>query len=341
MLANSWSIALLVSMAATLFLVGVASITGIRILLHWDAGSDSEQQIALEGQTWLAAALVENGLAVQIISLVLLVVAAGEFSTMIAGAMCATGSFLANEYGPKSLYVKIAGIFLYGFWIVLHRLDLRSEFYPLVRVKFSYLLILMPFLLLDCYLLFNYLSKLEPDIITSCCGVIFSDRMLKTNFLLFSTSSEALVIIFYVLAVVLLLGGLMLLRTQRTPEELRTPLYLSYGFVFLVFFIHALITITLFFSSYIYAMPNHKCPFDILHGEYGYIGFPIYLTLFSAAFLAISGCFASFFGSWSGLLSAVTTYRKISIKTALWLLVVFLILVTYPTFTYLVAGGEI
>ncbi len=341
MLANSWSIALLVSMAATLFLIGMASITGVKILIFWDADSDSERQITLEGQTWLAAALVENGLAVQIVSFVLLIIAAGEFSNMIAGAMCATGSFLANEYGPWSLYVKIAGIFLYGFWIVLHRLDLRSENSPLIRVKFGYLLLLLPFLLVDGYLLFNYLYNLEPDIITSCCGVIFSDRALKTNFLLFTTPAEIMVTVLYLLAAVLFIGGIVLLRWQKIVKKLQTPLYLAYGIAFLIFFLLSLITITIFFSSYIYAMPYHNCPFDILHREYGYIGFPIYVALFGASFLAITSCMVSGYGNRPGLLAPVLAYRKFSIQTAIVLLMIFVALVTYPTLAYLFAGGEI
>ncbi len=341
MLANSWSIALLVSMAATLFLVGAASYTGISILLHWDAGSDSEQQIALEGQTWLAAALVENGLALQILSLVLLVIAAGEFSQMIAGAMCATGTFLANEYGSKSLYFKIAGIFLYGFWIVLHRLDLRSESYPLIRIKFSYLLVLLPILLADCYFLYKFLSSLEPDIITSCCGVIFSERGLRTNFLLLSISSETLVAIFYSCAAMLFIGGLYILKASGVTETLKTLISLFYGVAFIFFFVLSLVAITVFFSSYIYAMPHHRCPFDILHKEYSYIGFPIYFSLFSAAFLSVTSCFSTVFSRRPGLSEAVFAYRRFSITATLWLLVIFVMFVTFPTLVYFFAGGEI
>ena len=34
-----------------------------------------------------------------------------------------------------------------------------------------------------------------------------------------------------------------------------------------------------FISLYIYELPSHHCPFDILQGEYGYIGYPLYLSL--------------------------------------------------------------
>ena len=53
----------------------------------------------------------------QIVSLLLYILAADHFSTMLSGAMCATGSLLANGYGLPLLLVKITGVFFCGFWI--------------------------------------------------------------------------------------------------------------------------------------------------------------------------------------------------------------------------------
>ena len=57
--------------------------------------------------------------------------------------MCATGALLANPYGMPALLVKLFGVFFYGFWILLHQLDIRSEHYPLVRIKYLALLLLL------------------------------------------------------------------------------------------------------------------------------------------------------------------------------------------------------
>jgi len=35
-----------------------------------------------------------------------------------------------------------------------------------------------------------------------------------------------------------------------------------------------------FISVYFYELPTHHCPFCILQKEYGYVGYPLYLTLF-------------------------------------------------------------
>lgn len=341
MLGNSWSIALFICASATLFMVGLASITALRILLHWDPDSDSEYQIDLEGRTWLAAALVESGLAVQFLSLFLLVLAATDFSEMIAGAMCATGSFLANEYGTRSLYVKIAGLFLYGFWIVLHRLDLRSEFSPLIRIKFIYLLILLPYLFFDSYYLIAYLYNLEPDIITSCCGVIFSEKAIQTNFLLIDISPEMVVGGFYLLAVVVVLMGWILAGRMKMNKAVSVAGHVVYGVLFILFFLLSLVTITIYFSSYIYAMPYHNCPFDILHKEYNYIGYPISFTLFSAAFLGITSGAAAPLHNKPGLSAPLGRYQQFAMSKASILTVIYVILITYPVLRYFVSGGEV
>ena len=341
MLGNSWSIALLICTSATLFLVGLASITAVRIIHYWDADSDSERQIDLEGRTWLAAALVESGLAVQFLSLFLLVLAATDFSEMIAGAMCATGSFLANEYGTKSLYVKIAGLFLYGFWIVLHRLDLRSEFSPLIRIKFIYLLILLPYLFFDSFYLIAYLYNLEPDIITSCCGVIFSDKAIQTNFLLLDISTEMVVGGFYLLAGVVMVMGWILAGRIRKKTAVPVVVHIGYGILVTLFFILSLITITIYFSSYIYAMPYHNCPFDILHKEYNYIGYPIYFTLFSAAFLGTTSAAVAPLYNKPGLAAPLCRYQQFAMSKASILVVIYVILITYPVLRYFFSGGEV
>jgi hypothetical protein len=341
MLGSSWSIGLLICTTATLFLIGLASITGTKILLYWDSDSDSEYQIDLEGRTWLAAALVESGLAVQLLSLFLLVIAATDFSGMIVGAMCATGSFLANEYGPKSLYIKIAGLFFYGFWILLHRLDLCSESSPLIRIKFIYLLILLPYLFFDSYYLISYLYNLKPDIITSCCGVIFTDKALQTNFLLMDVSTETVVGGFYLLAVVVMVMGWVLARKIKAKIHIPLIWHCLYAILMTTLFLLSLVTITIYFSSYIYAMPYHNCPFDILHKEYNYIGYPIYFTLFSAAFLGITSGAASFFHKRPGLAAPLGRYQQFAMSKGSFLIVIYVVLVTYPVLRYLLFGGEI
>ncbi|MFN2354277.1 MAG: hypothetical protein ABR512_07115 [Desulfopila sp.] len=354
MLANSWSIALLICMAGSLFLVLLAASTALRILLFWDADSDAERQVDLEGRVWLAAALVESALGVQIFSLILLVLAADAFSQMIAGAMCATGSFLANSYGPTVLLLKLVGAFCSGFWLVLHRLDLRSEHFPLLRVKFCCVMLLLPLLVADGYYLFQYLTHLEPDIITSCCGVIFASDALRTNFFSIAMAPQVLLPLFYLGSALLMVGGIILGRKVSIDGHPRSGYVMPNiapnttivcivinGLLHLLFLILALVAVTIFFSSYIYAMPYHNCPFDILKAEYNFIGFPIYFALFGASFLAISSAVVAPFHARPGLAVAMQKYQSVALKIAAILLLLFVVLVTYPYIRYVIAGGEI
>lgn len=341
MLLNSWSIALCICSLSCLFFICIASLTAVKVLRYWDLSKDTNQQIRLEGETWLSATLIQYGLAFQCISLLLLVLAAESFSRVITGAMCATGAFLANEYGVASLLIKLGAIFFYGFWIVLHRLDVSSEWYPLVKVKFSYLLFLLPLLGVDITMQSLYLLNIEPDIITSCCGVIFKDVDLEANNLLPSLSTRGLLLLYYGLAGSLLVVGVVLrLKLMRSGKPLGAPGLLGVALAWLLFYIVALVVITVIISSYIYAMPYHRCPFDILQAEYNYIGYPLYVSLILSVFLGLSVCLSGCASSLPGLKKPVFLFQGRGLSLSLYLLLIFLLISSYYPAMYILLGGE-
>jgi hypothetical protein len=341
MFANSWSLALLVCSAAALFLAAGAVRTGIRVLAYWDADADTPKQIGLEAETWLSALLMEYGMLLQIISLLLLVLAADSYSEILVGAMCATGAFLANGFGVPLLLVKLFGLFFYGFWIVLHRLDISSEYSPLIRYKYFFLLMLLPLLALDAYLLIMYLARLEPDIITSCCGVVFGSGTGDGRNLVGPMPVRMLLMAFYGLAGLLFVFGFSLLKaSQKDPGRTARIISILYSFLWVLFFLLSLLAITAVFSSYIYGMPSHRCPFDILKQEYNYIGYPIYIALIVAAFSGISAGGTILFSQLPGLAGPLRTFRKKGLQLALLLLALFLLLVTWFPVAYILGGGE-
>ncbi|MCB2183297.1 MAG: hypothetical protein KQH63_14785 [Desulfobulbaceae bacterium] len=336
MLFNIWSVALTIVSLCALFLVGAAFRTAVRVLRYWDHGSDSNRQISLESEIWLSSTLVEYGLGFQIISLVLLVMAADQFALVISGAMCATGSLLANEYGMPLLLVKLAGVFLYGFWIVLHQLDIRSETYPLVRLKYGYLLLLLPFLLGEIVLQVLYLINLSPDIITSCCAVVFGqDEQLGRN-LIGALSSSKLMFSFYIAAGILFVLSFRQLKTKLSSSALS----LVYGFCWIAFFILSLVVITVVVSSYIYAMPYHHCPFCILKPEYNFLGYPIFAFLMLATFAGLSSVIAWWCRKRKGLARAAAAFRLFSIRFSMLMLVLFILFSSWHYWSYMIAGGE-
>ena len=334
MFLNSWSLTLTLISLLVLGLAAVACRTAFRVLRHWDPASDSERQIRLEGEIWLSSTLVAYGLGFQIVSLLLFVLAADEFCNVIVGAMCATGALLANDYGMPALLLKLAGVFFYGFWIVMHQLDIRSESYPLVRAKYLYLLVLFPLLAVDVAFQTLYLAGLKPDIITSCCAVVFAESTGGGPNLLTLIAEEQVLWGYYLTIVALaVVGGLLLRRRNRWLQAL-------YAAGWLWFFGLALVAITTVLSSYIYAMPYHKCPFCILKPEYRYIGFAIYGTLIPAAFLGISAALVAPFSRRAGLEAPVRGYQRQAVQLSLVLLLLVTLLTSYHLVKYLLLGGE-
>lgn len=342
MLMHRWSIALSVCSTGVFFLGVVAVFCGIRVLRFWDHGSDSLQQIRLESQIWFTASLMQYGLVFQFLSLLVLVLAADSFSSLLIGAMCATGAFLANGYGISALLVKIVLVFFCGYWLILHRLDMLSESYPLVRLKYTYLLFLVPLLGVEATLQSLYLYHLEPDVITSCCGVIFRPQDGDGYNLLGPFSTPHLLGFFYGLAsTIFFLGLRMLIQLKRGKQFCSSFSVVCFSLGWVLFFILSIWAIITVFSSYIYAMPYHRCPFDILQPEYNYIGFPIYLALFLAVFLGTGCGVAQAVRRYDGLVAHVSHFQLVSTAISLLLLLLFLLLTAYAPIRYILAGGEV
>jgi hypothetical protein len=334
MFLNSWSLGLSLAGLIILLLGIFACRTAVRVLRYWDPASDSNLQIKLENEIWLASTLVEYGLGFQILTLVLFVMAADTFCQVIVGAMCATGALLANNYGMPALLVKITGVFLYGFWIVLHKLDISSETYPLVKIKYIYLLLILPLLFADITLQTLYISFLSPDIITSCCAVVFGSSGETGRNLLEGLSQSTLLPFYYCTVIILAVLGLFLLKRWLLPL---VALFSAGWLWFLGLATVAIITV---FSSYIYAMPYHHCPFCILKPEYHYIGFVLYFTLIPASFFGITTIIVQPFKKVNDLGSAVKRYQRTAIKISLLLLLILVATSSYHYVLYMISGGE-
>jgi len=334
MFLNSWSVALTLLSLVVLILTTIAVRTAIRVLRYWQPASDSNRQIRLENETWLSSTLVQYAMGFQVLSLVLFVLAADNFSKVISGAMCATGALTANRYGMVVLLVKLLGAFLYGFWIVLHSFDISSERYPLLRAKYIALVCLLPLLVVDAVSQTLYIANLKPDIITSCCAVVFGEGGGNDGNLLGSVPQGLLLTVFYGTALVLATLGHFLFRRLN-----RLLLWLN-GLVWFFFIGAAFVAITTVFSSYVYAMPYHHCPFCILKPEYCYIGLVIYGTMLPAGFFGIAATLAEFIPASIGLEGVVSRFQKRAVLLSSILLVIFLVVVSYHYIVYRFMGGE-
>jgi hypothetical protein len=274
-------IALLTGSALILGMISYGAFLGIRIVRFWDIDSSSDRQLSLERRTYLVSTIMNYVLGFEILSLLLFIYTADGLHPIFVGAMCATGSLNANPIGWYALYIKIAVFFLSAIWIAFNVIDQRADDFPLVKFKYVFLLCILPFMVLEAYFQFSYFLGLRPNIITSCCGALFSESGGTLAGGLSSLPIRPTMTAFYVVLGAFTLAGITARLLQAS--------YLRYLFALLslAVLLVSLASVVAFISLYFYEIPTHHCPFDIFQGNYNYIGYPLYGTLFIGSFLGM------------------------------------------------------
>ena len=75
-----------------------------------------------------------------------------------------------------ALYAKIAVFFAAASWIAVNHIDNKAEDYPLIKWKYRLLIAVLVLLITEFILQFQYFLKINPNVITSCCGVMFGEK---------------------------------------------------------------------------------------------------------------------------------------------------------------------
>ncbi len=166
---------LMVSLVVSMLMLLAAGFA-MAILRSWDISSGSEQQLKLERRTYLISTLLVFCFVAELVSLLLFVYNAEQLSGRFVGAMCATGVLNANPWGWPTLFLKIGVFFSGAAWLVLNRVDNRAADYPLIRIKYGALLLIFPLVLVEAVVQARFFLGLNPDVITSCCGSLFSPQ---------------------------------------------------------------------------------------------------------------------------------------------------------------------
>jgi hypothetical protein len=269
-------LALLVGGIVVVAMMAVGSALGVEILRRWDRESSSEEQLALERRTFLISALVGAALWIEVGSALLFIHTADDLHELFVGAMCATGSLNANPIGWWVLATKSALILLVPIWLALNRLDQRAGDYPVVRLKYGALLALTPLTIADLVLQLLYFGGIRPDIITSCCGSLFSESSDRVTGDLASLPAVPTLWVFVGgSAVFVAILGWARFRGGAAATGIAaglTPLMLVLG----------LVSILSFVSVAYYELPTHHCPFDLFQGDHGYVGYALVISLVAA-----------------------------------------------------------
>lgn len=279
----------------------------ISVLRNWDLDDMGRAQLMRERTTDLVSTLFGAVMLAELAALLLFVYNADRMASLFVGAMCAVGTLNVNGYGFPALYLKIAVFFAATLWLILDRADRLGRDYPLTRVKYAAILLIVPLVLADAATEIAYFLNLRADVITSCCSKLFT----PTN----PGLSDDMAALDPGVALGLLAGtgaalglvGLVSLQSGR--------LRLLYAGLSVAFFIVSLTVIVAVISTYIYENPNHHCPFCILKPEYGYFGYALYAPLFLGTALGLGAGGLSLFARTPSL--AATLPRLIQRQIAL------------------------
>jgi hypothetical protein len=296
---------------------------GALVLRSWDLASGSSHQLRLERRTYLVSTLVGLVLAVELLSLLLFVRTADVLAPLFTGAMCAAGTLAANAWGYPALLLRLVVAVLAGLWLVVNHADQLGHDYPLIRTKYALLLGLAPLLLAEALLQARFFAGLSPEIITSCCGSLFSRGGAGPGALFAALRPAVAGAALYVTAALAIASGGAFVVTGRSGAALAlavgSTLAAAVGLVGVVSFV----------SPYVYELPAHRCPFCLLQAEYRWVGYPLYVALLGGAVAGIG----------AGLLAPFRRHASLAARLpALQRRLALLAVVAFATFAVL-AGG--
>jgi hypothetical protein len=332
MLLNPAIMALILVSAVVVLMLGMATVFAMQVLRRWDISSGSEQQLILERRTYLISTLMSWAFAAELVSLLLFIYNAESMSGQFVGAMCATGVLNVNAWGWPTLFMKITLFFTGAIWLTLNALDNQGYDYPLIRLKYLLLILIMPVVMLEAYLQLQYFLELSPDVITSCCGSLFSANAEGVAAEVTAISPAIAMWGFYVSgAAVIAVGVIFSLRNQGGT---------LFSLLAIVAFGFALVAIISVLSPYIYEHPQHHCPFCILKSGHGFAGYLLYIPLFLATAAALA---VGVVGPWQHIESlsvAVQVRGQQLVRLSLGMFILFYLLsVAYVASSNLVMQG--
>lgn len=302
----------LVSFIVSMMLI-LATGFAIQILRFWDIESGSERQLVLERRTYLISTLLIWAFSFELLSLLLFIYNAESMSGQFVGAMCATGVLNVNPWGWPALFFKMALCLFSVAWLSLNYLDNRGYDYPLIRYKYALLLLLVPLALTESVIQWFHFSEMDPNLITSCCGTLFSADAKGVAAEISAIAPVNSMILLILSGVMVVISGIWVARIGGNGWLLS----LTGLFAFCI----ALIAVVSFISLYIYEHPHHHCPFCILKQGHDYIGYFLYIPLFLASAFSVS---AGAVSPWLNIPSLSKTVAKL-VPILSWLTVFFFI----------------
>lgn len=294
----------------------IAFVLSVKIYMGWNLDSVSKEQYKLEKQSYLGATIIKYIFIIKVPLFLFFVFTLDKISNVLTGAMCGAGVVDATEYGIPLIILKIINLYIFAYWIVLHNEDMKHENQPYTKQKFG-LFILAFFLFMTELILEGIMfSSIEIDKMVSCCGTLYSSSSTSAISNIFALDTTLLLSLFY---------GTFLLIIFFFMIKNRYLFAISNAF----FVVISLVTLIVFFGTYIYELPSHHCPFCFLQSDYYFVGYPIYTLLFMG----------TFYGLVVGFIDYNKEDRDISYKKSLIFNTLYVILLSSFVMTYFIENG--
>ena len=255
-------------------LLSIAFYFSLSIIKNWDFNKTTNKQYKLEKTSYLVILIISFTLIVKIVLFPYFAYSLDNLSNIVPGAMCAAGIVGANEFGQINLALKILILFFIGVWLIINSLDLKEKTYPFTKKKYFLYIFIFILSIIELFLDFSFLENISTKEPVMCCSVIFGVNNTGTK-IPFDLSIFNLLIVFYLLYIL----------TTILSLQKSSFINLIINFMFLYIGYYA---VTYFFSTYIYQLPTHQCPFCMLQKEYDFIGYFIWGTLFLGTFFGVS-----------------------------------------------------
>ncbi len=255
-------------------LLFIAFYFSVFIIKNWNYEKTTSSQYKLEKTSYLVILIIFFTLVVKIFLMPYFTYSIDNLSHIIPGAMCAAGVIKANNYGEILLALKLIILFCIGIWLIINSLDLKEKTYPYTKKKFTFYIFIFSLILIETTLDILYLSNISTKEPVMCCSVIFGSNAVG-NKIPFNLTIPILVGLFYLTFLLTIFSNI---QKQKFINFLINSffLYISYY------------AVTYFFSTYIYQLPTHQCPFCMLQKEYYFIGYFIWTTMFLGTFFGIA-----------------------------------------------------
>ena len=258
--------------SALLFAVAVVvGGAGLTVMIGWNPDRADRRQLVRERRALLAESGATLVLACQLLTLFLFIATAQHLHSLFTGAMCAAGTLHASGFGYPTLLVKIAVFLLTGLWLIGNRATSGAVAIGMVRFRYLSLLAVVAALAGENLLQWRFFASLDPEVLTSCCAIIFSANASGVGAELSAVPlTEGLIALVMAAALTLLLAWRLLAR-RGSPT----------GFSLLTLILGGLSLAALisWVAPAVYELPTHHCPFCLLTAEHEFIGYGLYLSL--------------------------------------------------------------